>query len=88
MGTHSFEIGKAYFIRSITMHYTGRLVAVTDTDLVLEDAAWIADSGRFADALAKGTLSEVEPYPNRCIVSRNAIVDACQWDHDLPREQI
>ena len=59
---HSFDVGKSYLIRSVTMYYTGRLASVTDTDLVLEDAAWIADTGRFATALKTGELNEVEPF--------------------------
>ena len=69
------------------MMYTGRLVSVTESDIVLEDAAWIADSGRYSDALAEGTLDEVEPYPNSVGVSRASIVDFAVWEHPLPREQ-
>jgi len=43
----SFMVGEKYFIRSVTHYYTGRLKTITDTDLVLEDAAWIADTVRF-----------------------------------------
>ena len=82
----SFEVGKSYFVRSVTYHYTGRLEAITDTDLVLADAAWVADSGRFTNALRAGTLSEVEPFPDRVIIQRSAVVDACEWSHPLPRE--
>jgi hypothetical protein len=82
-----FVIGEAYLIRTVTMIYTGCLVALTPTDFVLEDAAWIADTGRFADALASGSLSEVEPYPGSVIVSRAAYVDASVWRHPLPRHQ-
>ena len=85
--THSFEIGKAYLIRTVTMHYTGRVVSVTDSDVVLEEAAWIADTGRYADSLKDGTLSEIEPYPGRVAVSRGAIVDFAEWSHDLPGVQ-
>ena len=85
--SHSFEIGSCYLIRTVTMMYTGRLVSVTESDIVLEDAAWIADSGRYANALAEGTLNEVEPYPNRVGVSRASIVDFAVWTHPLPREQ-
>ena len=85
--SHSFEIGKAYLIRTVTLHYTGRLVAVTDSDIVLENAAWIANTGRFADCLRKGILSEVEPYPDRVVVSRDVIVDYTEWTHELPRDQ-
>lgn len=85
--THSLKIGRAYLIRTVTMMYTGRLREVTDADLLLEDAAWIADSGRYANALKYGSLSEVEPYPNEVIVARGAIVDCAEWAHELPREQ-
>ena len=74
-----WEIGKCYLIRTVTMIDTGRLVAVTDKELVLEDAAWIADTGRFADALQKAEYCEVEPFPEgRVIVGRGAVIDAVQ----------
>lgn len=86
--SHSFEIGKSYFVRTVTYHYLGRLVSVTDSDLVFADASWVASSGRFHKALAEGVpiLDEVEPYPANVIVSRAVIVDASVWDHDLPGE--
>ena len=76
---HPYEIGKIYLIRTVTMIDTGRLVAVTPQELVLEDAAWIADTGRFAQALEKAEFSEVEPFPNgRVIVGRGSIIDAVE----------
>lgn len=85
--SHSFEVGKAYLIRTVTMHYTGRVVAVTDSDVVLEEAAWIADTGRYANSLTDGTLNEVEPYPGQVAVCRGAMVDFCEWKHQLPKVQ-
>lgn len=74
-----WEIGKNYLIRTVTMIDTGRLVAVTPTELVLEDAAWIADTGRFAQAVEKAEFGEVEPFPNgRVIVGRGAVIDAVE----------
>lgn len=83
-----YEVGKSYFIRTVTMAYTGKLVAVTPQELILEDAAWIADTGRFADAMKTGTYSEVEPWPDgrKVIIGRGAIIDASQCD-TLPRSQ-
>ena len=73
----AWEIGKVYLIRTVTMIDTGRLVAATEHELVLEDAAWIADTGRFADALEKCDFNEVEPFPDgRVIVGRGAVIDA------------
>jgi hypothetical protein len=83
--SHSIVVGQAYFIRTVTMHYTGRVRAVTASDVVLEDAAWIADSGRYHTALETGALSEVEPIPDHVIVGRGAIVDCVPWKHPLPR---
>lgn len=82
-----WEIGKNYLIRTISMIDTGRLVAVTEQELVLEDAAWIADTGRFATTLKSGEFSEVEPFPEgKVIIGRGAIIDAVQIS-SLPRNQ-
>ncbi len=72
-----WEIGSVYLIRTVTMIDTGRLVAVTEQELVLEDAAWIADTGRFSDSLKKAEFVEVEPFPDgRVIVGRGSVIDA------------
>ena len=84
--THSFEVGRNYLIRTVTLYYTGRLVKVTDSDLLLEDAAWIADTGRFSNCLRTGELNEVEPFVSSVIVPRGVIVDATIWNHPLPGE--
>lgn len=83
----SWEIGKGYLIRTVTMTNTGRLVAVTEQELVLEDAAWIADTGRFSDALKKCNFNEVEPFPaGKVIIGRGSIIDAVQIE-TLPMVQ-
>jgi len=81
-------IGRKLFIRTVTMYHTGRLVEVDDKFLVLRDAAWVADTGRFSDALKTGKLSEVEPVEGLVLVSLGAVVDIFEWNHALPREQI
>ena len=81
-----WKIGKNYFIRTVTMIQTGRLVDVTEHELVLEDAAWIADTSRFHEALKSGKFSEVEPFPDgQVIVGRGAVIDACEFNHALQR---
>ena len=86
--SHPYRIGTSYLLRTVTMILTGRLVEVHPQELVIEDAAWIADTERWADALVKGTMREVEPYPDgRVIVGRGSLIDACEWHHDLPRSQ-
>lgn len=81
-----FDVGKAYFIRTATYHLTGRVRAIAGGFLILDDAAWIADSGRFMQALRDGKLAEVEPT-GEAIVNIFAITDAFPWKHALPTEQ-
>jgi len=80
-------VGEQYFIRTVTMALTGRLTGVNAQELVMDDAAWIADTGRFSDFLKSGSASEVEPFPNAVIVGRGSIVDTCVYQHELPREK-
>ena len=84
--TTDLKVGRAYLIRTVTMMYTGRVVAINDFNISLEDAAWIADSGRYNNALVTGELNEAEPYPNGVGVSLQSIVDFAPWNHSLPRE--
>lgn len=84
----AWEIGKIYLIRTVTMIDTGRLVLVTPQELVLEDAAWIADTGRFADALKACSFNEVEPFPDgRVIIGRGSVIDAVEIEK-VQRRQI
>ena len=87
--SHPYEVGKNYFIRTVTHHLTGKLIKVTSKELVLVDATWIADDGRFMNALRDGKLNEVEPFPDgdSVIVGRGALIDTVIWKHALPREQ-
>lgn len=85
--SHPYQIGKNYFIRTVTNYYTGKLIKVTAKELVLEDAAWIADTGRFTQAIQEGKLNEVEPFGSDIIIGRGAIIDAAIWKFDLPKVQ-
>lgn len=76
---HPYELGKHYLIRTVTMIDTGRVVTVTETEIILEDAAWVADTGRFSAALNTSEFNEVEPFPDgQVIVNRAAVIDAVQ----------
>ena len=81
-----FAIGEKYYIRTVTHHQTGRVKAIIGKFLILEQAAWIADSGRFMNAIIDGTLDEVEPV-KEAIVNTDTIIDAFIWKHNLPQEQ-
>ena len=82
-----WEIGKAYFVLTVTMGIHGVLVNVTDQELVLMDAAWIADTGRFHRWL-KGEIkpNEVEPFPRNMEipVGRGALIVAIPVQGSFP----
>jgi hypothetical protein len=80
-----FEVGKAYLIRTVTMILTGRVIGVVGSFLVLNEAAWIADTGRFNEALKTGELNEVEPADGNVFVGITAIIDVYEWNHSLLR---
>ena len=79
-------VGEKYFFRTVTYHMTGRVKKVIGSIVELENAAWIADSGRFMDAIKKGTLNEVEPV-GRAYLNINTVVDFFPWKHPLPEVQ-
>lgn len=89
--SHPFEIGKNYFIRTVTMSFVGELKAVYDDTLVLSKASWVADTGRFHNMLKSGLESldaaEIEPFINDVIISRGALIDATVYNFSLPTTQ-
>ena len=86
-----FEIGKKYFIRTVTYHSTGLVKAIVGDFLILDKGAWIADSGRLNDAMKKGfnevESAEIEPYEVEWIINMGSIVDACEYPFALPVDQ-
>jgi hypothetical protein len=79
-------VGKKVFIRTVTYHLVGKVEKILANFFVLSDASWIADSGRFMEAIKEGKLNEVEPVGD-AFVNINAITDMFPWKHKLPSEQ-
>lgn len=80
------EIGLVYFIRTVTHYFTGRLAWVGDKEIVIEDACWIADTGRFNEFLKdKNKANETEPFPegSAVIVGRGSIIDMVEYKPSL-----
>ena len=78
--------GNKFFFRTVTYHLVGRVVGNFDNFLILEDASWVADSGRFMQAIKEGKLSEVEPV-GIAYINITTVVDFFPWVHALPTEQ-
>ena len=79
-------VGKKLFIRTVTYHLTGKVEKIVGNFLVLSKAAWIADCGRFQEAIKDGTLDEVEPA-GEAFVNLQSITDMFPWKHELPTSQ-
>lgn len=79
-------VGKAWYIRTVTYHSVGKVVKIVGSLLQLESASWVADSGRFMQAIEDGTLNEVEPV-GISFINMNSIVDMFPWKHSLKLKQ-
>jgi hypothetical protein len=79
-------VGKSFFFRTVTYHLVGKVKKRFGNFLQLENASWIADSGRFMNALRDGTLNEVEPV-GKAYINIESITDFFEWNHGLPNEQ-
>ena len=84
-----FKIGTAYLFRTIGYHWLGRVTAITGKFLTLDDATWVADTGRFNEALlgklAELPQSELEPSPRPVHINADHITDAVEYPYQLPK---
>ena len=80
-------VGEKVFIRTVTYHLTGKIKRMIGTIVELEDAAWIADSGRFMQCIRDGVLNEVEPIKTKWFVNLSSVTDFGIWKHALPKDQ-
>lgn len=82
-----FEVGKNYLIRTVTMVDVGKCTKIIGNFIVLEDASWIADTGRFHECLIKSDVfNEVEPFKYPVFVNTQSIIDATPWPYALPAQ--
>ena len=81
------RLGAHVLIQTVTLYCTGRIVEVSESMLILEDAAWIAETGRLNACLSVGLPkeAEIEPYPSPVAINRDAIVLVTPWPWALPR---
>ena len=78
-------IGKKVFIRTVTYHLIGKVEKFVGDLMILSKASWVADSGRFNEAIRNGFGSNAEiEYVGDWFVNLKAITDGGFWKHDLP----
>lgn len=79
-------VGGAYYFRTVTYHLVGKVKKIVGRFAYLESASWIADSGRFMNAIKDGTLNEVEPV-GVAFVNLDTVTDFFPWKHSVKLEQ-
>ena len=79
-------VGGNWFFRTVTYHWVGKVEKVTGKIIELSNASWVADSGRFMNAIKDGKLDEVEPV-GQWFINFDTVVDFGNWKHLLPMEQ-
>jgi len=74
-----FRVGATYLIRTVTMTWYGTVKSADGKFIILKDASWIADTGRYSEALKDANnFDEVEPTQTDVFVATGAIVDATE----------
>lgn len=84
--TYEDLVGSKFFFRTVTYHMVGEVKKIVGRFALLKNASWVADSGRFMNAIKDGTLSEVEPVGEQ-FVNLDTVVDFFPWKHALPKDQ-
>jgi len=77
---------KSFYFRTVTYHLVGKVVKRIGKILELETASWVADSGRFTQAIKDGNLREVEPV-GTAFINLDTVTDFFPWRHNLPTKQ-
>lgn len=80
--------GGVMLVQTVTAFYVGEVVAVHAQELVLRDACWVADTGRYHKFLQGSPTeqAEFEPLPDGLvIIGRGSIIAAIPYTHGLIR---
>ena len=87
-----FEVGKQYFIRTVTNYALGTVKYIDDKNIILEAGSkWIADTGRLYNSLVEGFESqdkcEFETMPCIRLINPGSIVDATPYSKEITAKQ-
>lgn len=84
------EVGDNVVLMTDTFYWIGKIAKIGNSAVILDEAAWIADMGRFANALSSGPrgISEAEPVPGsgRMGVPLAHIRTYIPWPHPTIRQ--
>lgn len=72
---NAYTVGDFVHIETVTKYFVGELVAISDEQMVLNNAAWVAHTGRPHEYF-KGTKAptSLEPLGDGWIIERGSVV--------------
>jgi hypothetical protein len=79
-------VGKTLFLRTVTYHIIGKVEKLIGKIVFLSQAIWVADSGRFMQAIKGGELNEYEEMGD-WFVNLDTVTDFGFWKHNIPKGQ-
>lgn len=77
------KVGQSYFFMTVTHYYVGTVREVSATHAIIDNAAWVADTGRLSDCLKTGEVKECEPVLDGWMVPLMGTAVG-PWPHKLP----
>ncbi len=85
-----FEVGKNYYVETLTKYYVGRVKSCDDGELVLDSAAWIASTGMMTEFMRDGKAQhlEVEILGDGVGIPTGMITAKAPWGHKLFKEPL
>jgi hypothetical protein len=83
-----YKVGEKWLFFMATRYVVGKVKSVTSCEVVLEDAAWIPETGRMMQSIQSGEFKSVEPYPSGiAVINRLGVNDATPCLFQLPLKQ-
>lgn len=76
------QVGSAYLFHTVLGIWAGRVVAVGNSHVVLDQCSWIPDQGRMGASVRQGTYEEAEFVGDGVLIPMDAII--IPWPHSLP----
>jgi len=83
------RMGNDVLVRTVTTYEIGKVVSITKDAIILDNASWVAHTGRLHNAMKSGfdANAELEPYNGAVEIKQGAIVTSLNWKHGLPTDQ-
>ncbi len=78
-----FEVGTRVFIRTVAYYYLGEVTEVSEDSVMLKDAYWIPNTGKFGNFLMEGKPELKEKYPMPVTLNSRLFTDWVVWPHDI-----